>query len=284
MGNQHDMAERDWFYERRRILIEAHSATEALKTLFEARKSRFARFSLGVISKKTGASKGYLSDVLSGRRNLNARYWDSMAEVFGLEDSAKHLFVLLLKRDTEDQPTELQNLDAEINAYRKALGMSVQIMPKVQGLFFALEVFVAFGLFKNQPMREDLRNYYGVSRSIELDYALHHLKSMHLIEERDGRFYLLKDHLNFLGSEDGLSFKDYLKESLLNALRQLDAWHERTDEAFIESTLLSVQRATLRGKLPEIRDAIHKMQADLESASADTMIHFNIQVFPTSSD
>lgn len=272
---------RSWLYERRQILLAAATSSAALKGLYEAKKAREPQFSFGVISRKTGASKGYISDVLAGRRSLNPRYWQSFMDVFDLTSHGRQLFHLLAAKDAAKTPEEATAHGLTLDTYKKALEPEFLAVPKIKGLIFTLEVLCSFGLFGNQPTLAQLRQYFGQPLGLELGEALHQLQHMGLVAKDGERYSLLKDHINFIDSEYGMAISEYLKEGINTAYQKADTWYKDDRNAYFETTFISVKRSHYQAYLTQMRDAIHKMQADLESDQGDTMIQFNVQIFPT---
>lgn len=265
------------------ILLTASSASAALRELYELRKARRKSFSLAYICRQTGASKGYISDVFNGRRKLNQRYWDSFLDVFKLQTGARHILKTMLSLDRCRDEDQASILRQELERLRKAARAHIQSFPnQAKGMFFALEVFCAFGLFNNTPTPADLRHHYGAAYGIELEEALRFLMVRELIAFDGTRYRLLQDHIGFLTGEesDPLSYQSYLKQALDTAKTHVGRWCEKRDEAIFESTFLSADRATYQNMIESMRQQIHQMQADLESNQADSLLLFNVQLFP----
>ncbi|SMF27494.1 TIGR02147 family protein [Pseudobacteriovorax antillogorgiicola] len=263
------------------ILRQASCSGQAIKGLYLYKKTQSDKFSIGYISKATGASKGYISDVMSGRRFLNPRYWDAFSEVFGLDISCRTVLHLLISFDVESDEAERKKLCKELQAARKTIDTAHMKMPsRAKGVFFAFEVFCAFGLFGGRPSRSDLRSYFGSARSIELDYALQLLKEMGVIVMEGGVYHITETTITFGSSEDGVSYYDFIKDSLTKAMKAADRWAKEGQDSIFESTLISVRKADYLKLLPKIQSDLHRLQADLETSEADELIRFNIQIYP----
>ncbi len=266
-----------------RILCDATSAGSALRELYERRKAVRDSFSLAYMCRKTGASKGYISDVLRGRRKLNPSYWAAFVDLFQLQGASRGLFEILLKLERCKDVDERQQLEGEWQRLRKLARAHIKSFPhRARGMFFALELFCAFGLFDNQPTLAQLKAYYGRARAVEVDEALRFLVGMDLIAFDGERYRLLQDHIGFLNhdEDDPLSYQNYLRQGLDRAKTNVSRWCMQRDEAIFESTFLSVKNTEFQAAIAKIRQTMHEMQADLESSKADQLLLFNVQIFP----
>ncbi len=266
------------------ILASASSGNEAIQDLLHRCKSFDSKFSLSYVCRKLGLnSKGYLSDVMRGRRFLGEKYWESLANFLQLDPAYREIFYLLLRIDAERDTHEQMLLKQELEIKRKAAGYSEKILSnKLRGMFFAFDVFCAFGLFKNSPGKDDLRTYFGVQRGLEIDVALNILLALDLIEKTaDGRYGIKNYNIRFSDSEDGLSHLDFLKESMEDARRNVDRWREKRDESIFSSYIISVKRSQYLKVVDQLRRNLLEIQSNLESDDADMLVRFNIQVFPT---
>ncbi len=264
------------------ILLSADSSAEIVRRLYDLRKAENAKYSLAFLCRAAGIkSKGYLADVMNGRRKLNPDYWEGLAHGLGLDGLRSELFHLLLEHDVAEEESRA-DLATQIAAHRKAVAASDETMPeRLRGMFFAFEVFCAFGLYKNQPTREELGSYFGRAMGVELDSALHLLISAGLAELNDGRYKLLRDTIKFVDSEDGISLQNFVRLSIESAMLEVDRWIPKSSESYYESNLISVRTADYLKELPRIKDTLRKIQTGLESSDADMILRFNIQVYPS---
>lgn len=266
------------------VLSSANDSAQAIHDMVQIAKSFDQKVSLSYICRKLGLnSKGFLSDVMKGRRQIGQKYWPKLAEIFQLDPTYREIFFLLLSIDAEKDQKQLQLLREELAIKRKAANYSERILSKkLRGMFFAFDVFCAFGLFKNQPSREDLRSYFGVQRGLELDVALNILLSTDLIERLEDHSFRIKNHnIRFSDSEDSFSHLDFLKESIEDARRSVEQWKDRRQESIFSSYIISVKRQHYQKVVDKLRRDLLEIQSGLESEDADLLVRFNIQVYPT---
>ncbi len=265
------------------ILLTADAGAEILRRFYELRKAENAKYSLTFLCRAAGIkSKGTLADVMNGRRKLNAEYWEDLAHAFGLDGIRSELFLLLLRNDAAEEADVKKALVAEIASHRKSIAAADETLPeRLRGMFFAFEVFCAFGLYKNEPTRENLRDYFGRAMGVELDAALHLLASSGLAELHGERYKLLRDTVKFTDSEDGISHLNFLRLSIEDAMRKVDKWQPKKELTYFESNMISVRTKDYEKELPRIKETIRKLQTNLESSDADMILRFNVQVYPS---
>jgi uncharacterized protein (TIGR02147 family) len=265
-----------------RILLDAKNSSEAARSLYESLKNSSAKYSLAFLSRKAKIpSRGYLSDIISGRRKANLKYGPALAKAFGLKKPQVDYFQCLLMRDHETDPEHIAALERRLAELAKVLNVGLSTLPgKVGQKYFAFEVFCVFGLFGNEATRADLLRYFGRARAKDLDQALALLVSWRLIHPQGVRYRLAKDFILFDGSEDGLSHIEFLKESVLMAHQRLSDWFDKPEQYLILSTMISVRRSAFEQTLPRIKELLHETQAQLETGEADMLVRFNVQIFP----
>ncbi|MFW7378451.1 MAG: hypothetical protein ACOH5I_06580 [Oligoflexus sp.] len=265
------------------VMLTAENSAQALSLLYKYFKAKDAKYSLSYICRRLDlSSKGYISDVFHGRRLLHSKHWKKVAELFHLSPPFEDLLYLLFQRDLEKSDEKLRDLDELIGNKRKSLAFSREVLPdKLRGMFFAFDVFCAFGLFQNQPQKQQLRNYFGVERGLELEVALNILLTTGLIEKYELDSYrLVKNHIRFSDSEDGMSHVDFLKQSIENARQQVEKWKEKTDQSIFASNIISVRKSDYVKAIEQLKRNLLEIQSNLESQDADMLIRFNIQIYP----
>jgi uncharacterized protein (TIGR02147 family) len=250
--------------------------------LVEIAKRRRPTTSLASLCKRAGiSSKGYLSDALAGRHRLALRHGDGLAEALHLEGHARRLFLLLLRRDHAKEDAGREALTADIARARRVLSSSFRIIrDDVADLFFALQVFCAFGLFGNAPEREALEDYFGADRAADVERALARLREMGLVKAGSERLELVQDRVFFTGSQDGVSHVDFLRMAMRDASERVEPWFDRRDVSHFESSVVSVERSRYVELLAKAKDDLLQLQSDLESGDADMLVHFNVQIYP----
>lgn len=262
-------------------LADVERAHEALALLIRRSKALDPKQSLGFLAKKAGIpSTGYLSDVMSGRRVLHAKYRDALLDALSVTGTVRSFVTVLLAIEDLDGGTGSEELLKERDAIRKVLRQQSRQFPeRLAGMFFAFEVFAAFGLSGQKATRDQLRAFFGVGRGVEIERALGLLLQSGLIERDGDAFRIVNDQFYFIG-KDGMSHIDYLTMALREAEEKVSAWYDKPDESFFVSSILSVKDAVYRAKLPELKARMKRVESDLETGDADRLIRVNVQVYP----
>lgn len=265
-----------------RILAEAPTSTVAIRALYEHFKAQNPKFSLAVICRRSGiASRGNLSDVLTGKRYLHLRYLPGIVRAFGLAGEAAECLQLLIARDQEKDLAERQRMDRRIATLRKTLLIQRRAIPKnLAAIFFGIEVFCAFGLFKNVATREQLARYFSSDPRIRLEEALAILVEMNMIAQEGDVFRVTASHVVFDEDTIGVSHIDFLKLALTNASDHVESWFQQKTLAYFESSVLSVKKNVFKVALKNLKSEMLIKQAELESGDADMLVRFNVQVYP----
>ncbi len=90
---------------------------------------------------------------------------------------------------------------------------------------------------------------------------------------------LCSDQFIFQKSDNRSHFH-FLHECLARVAGNFENWYEKRDQAYIESSIISVEEEKYKRILPQIRNLFSDIQSDLESGKADKLILFNVQVLP----
>jgi uncharacterized protein (TIGR02147 family) len=264
------------------IFLECKNSTEALQQLYNLFKERDHRFSLQLIcSRAEISSRGYLSQVLSGKRTLSVKYRESMPRAFRLDELHTAALQTLIDLDCETDSDKIKALQEKLRTDKLALKVSFAVLSNnFAKNACAFEVFCAFGFFSNNPTFENLVELFGIDRKKSVEEALIMLEQEGYISKKRTSYFLNTQSLIFDRGEEGSTRTVFLKTALEDALHHLPKWINRTSEAHFESGIVSVTKKDYLRILPEIKNLIVKYQVDMESAEADTLVRFNIQIYP----
>ena len=265
------------------ILVRAAASSDAIGDLYALHKRRHPRASLAAVCKKSGIpSRGYLSEVVNGKRVLHSKHVAGLARALELGEQTTRCLALLVARDNATDAPAREAAARELEVLRKGLAIAFVTLPAAPGAgFFAFEVFCAFGLFGNDVAVADLTQYFGEERREDVNAALSQLSRWGMIEEQHGRFRHGRDFIIFGASEDRVAHLDFLRHCLADAHARVESWFQHSGRAYIESTMLSVNRARYEAALPRIKELLRQAQAELSTvADADMIARFNVQIYP----
>lgn len=267
----------------RKIILKAETSADVFKAIYQLRKAEDKKYSLSYFCKKAKIpSTGYLSDVIQGRKTLHLKYTRSISSAFGLKGNEAKYVGILIAIDNESNSDALEKLHTKKALLKKDLNVSIKPMSsQMAGLLSAVEVFCAFGLFNNRPTVRDLQKYFGPSAKADVKYALDALRELGIVElSPEGQYTLLTEQIQFREDMKGFSHIDFLKQAIRHATQNVEQWFPHSAQTHFESSIISVRAADYHQLLPDLKSRLSLIQSGLESGQADTLIRFNIQVYP----
>jgi hypothetical protein len=265
-----------------RILIEAKTAPDVLQGLYALRKTQHAKYSLAYFCRQTGIqSKGFLSDVIKGRKAASEAYWPKLAQAFGLEGPAAEALMLLLELQAGPEPGRASAIARELASLKKLLRIEGKSMTRaLRDSLLPLDVFAAFGLYRDMPTRKELQEYFGRKHAVELEMALQHLLGLGAIAIVGDHFEIVHTQVRLFGTAGEVLPADIARMGAEEAARRCRVWFEQKDDAFITSIVASVNRDRYQDVLPRIKKAVYQAVSDLESSEADMLVRFNVMIYP----
>ncbi len=264
------------------ILLSAMSAGEALKALFEKKKSSRGTFSLAVLSTLVqGLSKGYLSQVMNGQKILNPKYASELADAFDLSPLQKRAFELLTSRDATKTPAARQGLNAQLVTQLKLVRFrSKKVLELKSAQFFSFELYAAFGLFGNAARKQQLCELFHEKSDEEIEEALHWLEFWKVVR-KDGEQYFLTNHGLVLNADgNALTYVDFWIKSAEDAQQAVPKWAGNSDLSFIASFLVTAKNEVFTERIKALKEQVMAFLAEIESESGDSLFRCNIQFYP----
>ncbi len=83
-----------------------------------------------------------------------------------------------------------------------------------------------------------------------------------------------------VGDDNARHHLDFLRQAIVKASRDAAKWYEQRSAAHFESSVMSVNSITYQKLLARLKDDLAQWQTELESERADTLVRFNIQIYP----
>ncbi|MCX6127325.1 MAG: hypothetical protein NTV34_21600 [Proteobacteria bacterium] len=81
-------------------------------------------------------------------------------------------------------------------------------------------------------------------------------------------------------NEKGLSHIDFMKLTIREAASKAEEWFQKPNISVIISSIISVRAEDLYLQLKKAKENLYSLPSELESSNADTLIRFNVQIFP----
>lgn len=267
------------------IFQDADSPGQVLRALYLAAKEQNPRISLASICKKAGIpSKGYLADVMGGKRTLKEEYVLPLARAFSLEAAETKAFRILSQIEQCRFPADRANLEGKLASVRKLLRIHYRDELK-QGLdtHTLVKLMAVFDLFREPPSLEQLQERMPQHPPQSVEAALGYMTGTGVAgRTENGGYKLLRNQLVFRSADRTEARIQYFDRCLQDASKGVSEWISSPDVAYFESSFVSVKRDRYAKALQEIRSVFERLQSDLESPEADDVIQFNIQIFPSS--
>jgi uncharacterized protein (TIGR02147 family) len=275
------MEERSFIYNQ--FLVSDKPST-IFRALFERKKQTHPHFSIAQVCKACGIpSRGYLSEFLNGKRRLNNRYWKSFIKCFGLTGRMATAAQVLFELEESEDEGERGLLREKLESLRRSFKKVEESFPsRLHGMVFAAEVYCAFGLFGNNPTKEQLKGYFGRDRALDVEYALACLMGIEVIglNPETQRYFMRENTIRFTDSEDsGLTMNSFHQYAVQDAERAFRKWFASQD-AYFETIMISVKKSRLPEFIEKIKDHSILAAQDVESTEADMLIRFNVQIYP----
>lgn len=265
-----------------------HTGIPALEKLVVMKKLESPYFSKNYLTKKLGiSSRGYLTDVFKGRKKLSARYAKPLVDLLGLDGSEGTYLEKKLLLSTDFAKTDLIRDQLEYDLMvlgRKFRTVAVPVEDSTDAYVLSL-VYLSFFLYKDtQASRRDLYQSLEIVPAVAIDAALRELLMKGLLIENDHRISVNPDKeitfLNFQYSPDREIH--FLKKTIEESSRKVDLLRARRDEVVFQSTVVTVRKKRYLEFVKKIKQDFRTMIADLDEADPDSLIRFNIQLYPIS--
>lgn len=263
-------------------LLASTGSSEVLKKLQGLYKKKSGKYSLSFFCERAGlASKGYLSEVINGKKLLNLQYAESVAKAFFLKGTAASYFKVLVEIDHEKNSSRIVVLQKKKENLAKTLRVVRNEMPtSAQDPFFILNVYSSLGLFANAASFDDLIHHFGDQCKMELSQCLRFLELNKLIIKKDNTYQPVHDEVIFSSSADRISHFQFLKSCLEKTKHSVEGWYNEPAQAYFEASIISVNRQTYEKLLPKVREFTDEIQSKMESSTADQLVLFNLSIFP----
>lgn len=252
-----------------------------IRALYQDGKSKNRKFSLSFLCRRAGIpSKGYLGDVMKAKRKLNLKYALKLGQAFGLSGSHLKFFILIVSRDQEHDPVVREKIERALASTEKRLHIRRVPLKSTLNLRLISRIFGLCGVIKPPITVRKLHAALPELSESAIDKALGQLVLVGALTEENAEFQITGAQFMFPTGNEPRVVNDFFRDSLSEALSVVPKWLTRPKESFFQSTVLSVKKAVYQEKLEEIREFFDGIQSDIESNDADSVVYFNIQIYP----
>lgn len=262
------------------ILCSASDSCSAIRSLYQHHKKINPKFSIGYLCSKANIpSRGYLHDVMKGKRRLTPKYGPGLVKAFSLSKHAAKCFLLFIDFEAERSLEKREKILGALTLQKKIISsISNSTIGAEMDHLFCFKVFASFGLFQNKPTEIQIRKLFGQAMNTKVTVALTFLERENLIKRQSGK--LVPNNQNYIFGNENSWLQNYIKESLTHAHSNVDKWVGHSDDSIFVTNFISVNRRHYTASLKKLREFLEEFQTELESDDADEVIQFSIQTFP----
>lgn len=266
------------------ILLEATNSSEALRDIYQFRKSRNKSLSLARLCQITGIkSKGYLSEVFAGKKVIAGERLKALLTSLDIEGVHYDYIRTLAARDQLLNQEDLPAIEKRLKALRISLKVLADNEKEELPIdLFELEIYCAFGLFGGTASRTQLIKYFGRDRGFALDRCLTNLVRRNWITKEDDTtqaWGINRKHV-LLSENNNQHHLSFLQQSIIDAANSIEKWYADKRVAHFESFILSVRSEDYEKAMRAFREKLLVLCNDLESIDADRLVKINLQAYP----
>lgn len=264
-------------------IAEAKTAAQLLRTTYLCAKKHNSRFSLQFICDKTNIpSKGLLGDAMAGRRKIHPKFADPLARVFGVTGLAKKAFTLFIQIDAERSLDKKVSLQKRLSSIQSQMKTGLNRFPENSSPLLLARTFGSIGLFVMPPSRDQIVKHFCRESAKDVREAIDELVRSGLICEIENEKLEINSREYLFRGERNEDFNyRHIEESIDLARSRVRNWLPKREQAYFESSVVSVKRDRYQQAIAKIREFLDMVQSEIEEANgAEELVHFNIQIFP----
>ncbi|HET9241225.1 MAG TPA: hypothetical protein VFO10_28430 [Oligoflexus sp.] len=271
-------------------VILSSSSLVALRSLIALRRSVDSKFSYSYISRRLGIkSRSYLSEVLSEKKKLNPKHIAPMVDLLSLPLPEAELLKGRLMLDVGDlSEAEATRLKSEVRDAEKKLTSGTLQLSDVRDINLVMLLAVCLHLFKDgKATKRQIFDLFKRDRHLEIEKGLHDLIKNGLLVKEAELYSYSPDYTNILHVYMATNKKnelDYLKGSIREALEHVGDFQSHAQETVFYSGLITAEKAKYLQELQHVKQSLRSAQSRIESSAGDTVIRFNVQIYPVATN
>lgn len=264
------------------ILTQNDDASIIAAELFRLAKEQNSRFSYTILCKLAGIkSRGYLSDVLRGQRNLRLHYVEGFCAALGLSKFSTKVLRTIVELNEEKDSLRRADLRKRLDAMRQLMNArDACLKPMLGRHFFEVEMLSSLGLFGGSATAKQIAGYYSEQDPQFLEQSLERLHQDGFLTKEQDVYSVVENFVCFTGSEDGHSHLDYISYILDDtkqwAMRNFDTKGEHLFESFV----ISVKKEEVREYSKEVKEKFYQWVAGLNVNDGDELVRFSVHLYP----
>jgi hypothetical protein len=267
-------------------VILSSSSLVALRSLIALRRSVDSKFSYSYISRRIGIkSRSYLSEVFNEKKKLNPKHVVPMVDLLALPLPEAELLKGKLMLDVGDlNEAEAARLRSEVRDAEKKLTSGTLQLSDVRDINLVMLLAVCLHLFKDgKASKRQIFDLFKRDKHLEVEKGLYDLIRNGLLVKEGDLYTYSPDYANILHVYMATNKKnelDYLKGSIREALEHVGDFQNNAQETVFYSGLITAEKARYLKELQYVKQSLRSAQSRIESSSGDTVIRFNVQIYP----
>ncbi|WP_141731376.1 hypothetical protein [Oligoflexus tunisiensis] len=271
-------------------VILSSSSLVALRSLIALRRSVDPKFSYSYISKRIGIkSRSYLSEVFNEKKKLNPKHVVPMVDLLSLPLPEAELLKGRLILDVGDlSEAEAARIRLEVRDAEKKLTSGTLELSGVRDINLVMLLAVCLHLFKDgKATKRQIFDLFKRDKHLEVERGLYDLVKNGLLVKEADLYSYSPDYTNMLHvymATNKKSEVDYLKASIREALDHVDNFQSNSQESVFYSGFITAEKAKYLQDLDYVKQSLRSVQSRIESNSADTVIRFNVQIYPVATN
>ena len=272
-------------------IFEFDSYTEAIQSVFQARKADQPSLTLSGLAQKCLIQPSYLTNVLKGRADLNSDQLYRLCELLDL-NSEKYDFLLLLlelrKTQYEKRRSELkqkikklrsQELRAEKNISAETVKLTAEQAEKYYLDPYLQLVHIYLTIPKGKKTVEELAVKFSVSITRMLQ-VLNTLEEIHYIQKKGKKYEVLIEGRHL--PRESAMLKPHQQLLRLKSLEQMQALPQELSYSFSATISTSPEvRTHLQAEFLKFLKTAEKL---VKNSDAEKLYQINFDLFPWEKD
>ncbi|HYX34587.1 MAG TPA: hypothetical protein VE954_15920 [Oligoflexus sp.] len=267
-------------------VILSSTSLVALRSLIALRRSVDSKFSYSYISKRIGIkSRSYLSEVFNEKKKLNPKHVVPIVELLALPLTEAELLKGKLMLDVADlNEAEAARIRSEVRDSEKKLTSGTLELSGVRDINLVMLIGACLHLFKDgKAIKNQIFDLFKRDRHLEVEQGLYDLIKNGLLVKEGDQYSYSPDYTNILHVYLATNKKneiDYLKSSIREALDHVSDFQNNPQETVFYSGIITAEKARYLQDLDYVKQNLRSAQSRIESNSGDTIIRFNVQIYP----
>ncbi len=265
----------------REELLSHESLSSYLRAEIFRRKKRGRGFNLSTLARRSKISPSLLSQILVGKRKLNSKTAEALADALSLRGRERRIFVLLARKDAAKTSSEKWEIENEIILLKGKISESALSLRQYrlvsEWYYTVLYVMIGQG-FVSADLSGLIERFQGQVNSMQIRQAIQDLVDLELIELDSGKYRQKLGPVATGHNQNQAAIFRYHRQMLELANKALD---RPSSEREFSGLTVAIPEEKLKVVKEKIRDFVSGLNEFLseEGASNSPIYQLNLQLF-----